>query len=183
MYASKSIVLVLTLGCVLSANADVLESWGDGSQGTDWDWIPQENTLTILRGNGNDYRFWVHDGSEDPGTGVIDNITVDIDATGDFSILIEHPDGYAGALDWNEGDLRYAGGTSTTIGAKIVKHLGEAGKEVIIDRLEGSLEVGDWVWDVVINEWSSLSPGTITIGDRPLLTRPLSICSVAHFAS
>ena len=50
---------------------------------------------------------------------MINNITVHKDATGDFSILIEHHEGYAGALDWNEGNLQYAGGTSTVTGVKI----------------------------------------------------------------
>jgi len=112
MYASKCIVSAFLVACVAATNADVLESWGDGASGTDFSWYPNENRLVVLHGNGLNYKFWFHDGSGEPGTGVIDNITVDPSATGDFTLLIQHPDGYAGALNWNEGDLRYAGGLS-----------------------------------------------------------------------
>jgi len=139
MYASKSIVLVLTFACVVCANADDLESWGDGSQGTEWDWIPQESRLTILRGDGNEYRFWVHDGTLTPGTGTIDNIVVNGDATGDFTLLIKHPDGHAGALDWEQGDLRYDNGTSTVVGVKLDGALSDPGHAVVLDQLDGSI--------------------------------------------
>lgn len=100
MYASKCIVSVFLVGCAVGASADVLESWGDGTHGTDFTWFLDENRLIIHHGNDLNYRFWVHDGTLTPGTGVINNITVDPNATGDFTILIEHPDGYAGALAW-----------------------------------------------------------------------------------
>jgi hypothetical protein len=119
------------------ASADVLESWGDGVWGTDFTWSEAEGRITIWHGNGLDYKFWVHDGSEVPGTGVINNITVHQDATGDFSILIEHPEGYAGALDWNEGDLTYGGGTSTVTGVKVDGLLSKPGRVAHPSRSEG----------------------------------------------
>jgi hypothetical protein len=89
----------------------------------------------IVHGNGLNYKFWVHDGSGVPGTISIADIDVHDDATGDLTLLIQHPDGYVGALDWNEGDLRYDNGTSTVIAVKAAGQLGEPGKEVILDRL------------------------------------------------
>lgn len=57
MYASKYIVSLCLIGCVAGAHADVLESWGDGTVGTEFSWYPNENRLVILDGNGNDYKF------------------------------------------------------------------------------------------------------------------------------
>ena len=130
MYASKCILSVFLVACVVGANADVLESWGEGTPGTDFTWFPDENSLIIHHGNGLNYKFWVHDGSEEPGTGLIDNITVHQDATGDFSLLIGYPvdpndpnsavdPNEPGVLDWNQGNLEYAGGTSTVTGVKV----------------------------------------------------------------
>ncbi len=157
MNTYKSILLVVLLACGTAAHADVLMSWGDGELGTDYDWF-LDNTLVILRGDGNDYKFWVHDGSGTPGTGVINNITVDPSATGDFSILIEHETGAPGALDWNEGDLRYAGGTSTVTAVKVAGVLAELGKAVALDRLDGSIEVGGSIESLKIATWLSGSP-------------------------
>lgn len=124
----KCAATIAVVLCVSLVSADELVSCGDGTQGTEFDWQQETNILTILHGNGNEYKFWVHDGTEEPGTGVINNITVHKDATGDFSILIEHRDGYAGALDWNEGNLEYGGGTSTVTGVQVAGNLGAPGQ-------------------------------------------------------
>ncbi|MFQ5807947.1 MAG: hypothetical protein ACE5I3_15995, partial [Phycisphaerae bacterium] len=54
--------------------------------------VEQTGTITILRGNGNAYAFYAEtfQGSGEPG--VINDITVDPGATGDFTLLIDHPD-------------------------------------------------------------------------------------------
>ena len=134
---------MLLIGGVSTASADVLESWGAGTLGTDYDWFPIDNQLVILHGSGNDYKFWVHDGTGTPGTGVINNITVDPNATGDFSIQIEHPSGAAGALDWNEGNLTYAGGVSTVMNVRVAGQLGQSGKTLVLDQAAGGLYAGD----------------------------------------
>jgi len=152
MYASKNILIVLFSVSTGLAHADVLVKWGDGSQGTEWNWSPDYNTLTILRGDGNDYKFWFHDGSEVPGTGVIDNISVDPNAAGDFTLTIGYPldpndpnspldPNTPGALDWNEGDLRYGGGTSTVLGIKVAGDAGVDDEWIRLERLDGSIEV------------------------------------------
>ncbi len=165
MTYQRAIAICMTILFSVQVYGDVIVSWGDGRPGVDYVWAPGLNELTIYHGNGLNYKFWVHDGSEEPGTGVIDNITVHQDATGDFTLLIREEYGGPGALDWNEGNLEYAGGTSTVTGVKVAGHIAEPDKAVVIDRLEGSLEVTDWVWNLTINEWSSLSPGTITVGE------------------
>lgn len=106
MYAFKNILVVLVIASAFAARADVLMSWGDGEQGTEWDWYPDENQLTILRGDGNDYKFWFHDGSEVSGTGVIDNITVDPNAVVDFTLILMTPAGDPGALEHRRPALR-----------------------------------------------------------------------------
>jgi|GEM_PF-2525326 len=162
MYASKIVMLAVTVVCVFNANADTLETWGDGSQGTDWNWIPAQNRLIILQGDGNDYKFWFHDGGDDPSTGVIDNITVDPNAAGDFSLTIGYPadpndpnspldPNTPGALNWNEGDLTYAGGTSTIFGAKLAGSMCANGP-LLVDMTTGPLIVeGEILDDVTIN--------------------------------
>ena len=69
MYVSKCIVSALLIGCVAGVSADVLESWGDGIPNVDFLWSPTQRELVIINANGNEYKFWVHDGSEEPGTG------------------------------------------------------------------------------------------------------------------
>ena len=157
MRSLKAILLVLIVSCGTRAGADVLESWGDGEAGTDYLWIPALGDLTIYSASGNDYRFWVHDGSEDPNTGMINNITIDDpnSLTGDFSLLIGYPldpndpnsavdPNKPGALHWIAGDLTYDGGTSTVLGI----HLGgnivgsRADENVICDVIDGDINVG-----------------------------------------
>jgi hypothetical protein len=120
------------------------------------------------------FKFYAVDESAEPGTGIIDNITVHKDATGDFSLLIAYPvdpndpnspvdPNEAGALDWNEGDLRYAGGTSTVTGVKVAGLLSEPGKPIHIDRLDGSIDVAGSVARLTIYEWVSASPACIHV--------------------
>jgi hypothetical protein len=166
---TKTISAIALMSCIAVASADVLVSWGDGVQEVDYDWLPDLNVLTIYHGNGLDYKFWFHDGSEEPGTGVIDNITVDPNAVGDFSLLIAYPldpndpnspvdPNEAGALDWSAGDLTYAGGTSTVTGVKVAGVLAAPTKQVAVDRLDGWIEVGGAVDSLKIARWLSGSP-------------------------
>jgi hypothetical protein len=180
MNTNKSMLLVVLLAFGSAAHADVLMSWGDGTLGTDYDWF-LDNTLVILRGNGNNYKFWVHDGSGEPGTGVINNITVHQDATGDFSILIEHPEGYAGALDWNEGNLEYAGGTSTVTGVTVDGTLAAEDKSVVLDVLDGSIDVGGSVDTLTIEQWSSGFPAKIDVDGDVQVISVSGACSGAIF--
>ncbi len=64
------------------------------------------------------FKFYAVDETGDPGTGIINNITVDPNAVGDFSLLIAYPldpndpnspvdPNEAGALDWNEGRVAH----------------------------------------------------------------------------
>jgi len=140
MYASKCILSVFLVGCAVGANGDVLVSWGEGTQEVDFDWIPELNRLTIFHGNGLNYKFWVHDGSEIPGTGVIDNITVDPNAVGDFTLLIQEEYGGPGALDWNDGDLRYDGGTSTILGLYLAGDLATE-DHVYLESVSGDIYI------------------------------------------
>jgi hypothetical protein len=134
----------------------VLESWGDGTAGTEFSWYPNENRLVILDGNGNDYKFWVHDGSEEPNTGVIDNITVydPNDNIGDFSLLIGYPldpndpnsavdPNKPGALHWKAGDLTYDGGTSTIVGIHLAGNIATEGNVECECRVPHASSVGD----------------------------------------
>lgn len=153
MYSFKSILCAFTLACVFCAHADDLEPWGDGSQGTEWSWNFEENTLTILRGNNNDYRFWVHDGGGDPNTGVINNITVydPNDNIGDFSLLIGYPldpndpnsavdPNKPGALHVRAGDLRYDGGTATVLGLYLAGDLA-TDDDVYFESVAGDIDI------------------------------------------
>ncbi|MCA9245419.1 MAG: hypothetical protein KDA32_15805, partial [Phycisphaerales bacterium] len=49
-------------------------------------------TITILDGAGRDFHFFAKDANGVEGNGNIDRITIDPNATGDFTILIDHPD-------------------------------------------------------------------------------------------
>lgn len=168
---SKALSVISVVSCIALASADVLVSWGDGAEPDDYDWYPDQNRLIIYHGNSLNYKFWFHDGSGVPGTGVIDNITVDPNAVGDFTLTLETPTGGPGALDWNAGDLRYAGGTSTVTGVMVDGNLGGYQKEIRIDLLQGSLEVGGDLWDVTIDEWLEDDPGAISVdGDCRDLT-------------
>lgn len=163
MSMHRTIAHVAILMLCATTYGDAIESWGDGTLGTEFTWSVENRILTILRGDGNDYKFWFHDGSEVPGTGVIDNITVDPNAVGDFTLTLLTPAGCPGALNWNEGDLRYAGGTSTVTGVKVDGNLGEYPYDVHIDRLEGSLEIGDKAGNVTIEEWAYSAGSKIDI--------------------
>ena len=104
--------------CVGVADADWITEWNDNQLGVDYEIVQVAGTIRILRGGDEkNYKFYseTFEGSGVPG--VINNITVDAGAMGDFSILIDHPDpGEFGALDWAAGDLRHANGVSTIKG-------------------------------------------------------------------
>jgi hypothetical protein len=107
-----------------SAIAQTIVPWGDGAPGTDFIINDPAASITILRGLGQNYKFWAHDGSGTPGTGSINNITIAPGATGDFTLLIDHPTaGQPGALNWRAGDLRYPGGTCTIVGIDLAGSL------------------------------------------------------------
>ena len=115
----KNLLSYTMLGalCVAVARGDVITSWGDGTLGTDFAINQGAGTITILTGGDKNYKFYseTFEGSGVPG--VINNITVDAGAMGDFSILIDHPDpGEVGARDWGAADLRHANGVSTISG-------------------------------------------------------------------
>ena len=72
------------------ADADWITEWGGNQLGVDFLINQAESTILIRRGEGNVYKFYseTFEGSGVPG--VIENITVDAEAMGDFSILIDH---------------------------------------------------------------------------------------------
>jgi len=171
---------VASLSFILSATTAAgqtnwITSWGDGTLDEEWSIDQFAAEIRILRANGNTYKFYAEDPPGSPGTGVINNITVDPNAAGDFSLLIAYPldpndpnspvdPNEAGALDWNEGNLTYAGGTSTVTGVKVAGLLSEPGKPIHIDRLDGSIDVGESVWMLGIDEWVSPPPTFVHIG-------------------
>jgi len=163
MNASKLIMLLLLIGYTAGASADDLETWGDGVQYIDYLWYPTQRELVIINGDNLNYKFWVHDGGDDPSTGVIDSITVDPNAAGDFSLTIGYPadpndpnspldPNTPGALNWNEGDLEYAGGTSTVVFAKLAGAMAATDKTVELDQVDGTIDVAGSVDTLEIDE-------------------------------
>jgi len=119
------VILAVAHGLPVLAQ-NVITQWGDVPPGA-YDIDQQAGEILILEGGGYAFKFYAEDPPGSPGTGVINNITVDPNAVGDFSLLIAYPvdpndpnspvaPNEAGALDWNEGDLTYTGGTSTVTG-------------------------------------------------------------------
>lgn len=110
-----------------SAQADWISSWGQGTSNPpnpDFAIDQFAGTITILRGNGNAYKFYSETslGSGSPGS--INNITIDPGATGNCTLLIDSPNtGQAGALNWRAGNLTYAGGACTVVGINLSGNL------------------------------------------------------------
>lgn len=99
MRTRRLAIRVVALVAVATTGAQTTVSWGDAVPGTDFLINDTLRTITILRGLNQNYKFWAHAGTGTPGTGVINNITIDANATGNFSLLIDHPTtGQPGAL-------------------------------------------------------------------------------------
>ena len=113
-------VVSILASLVLSAsfvNADWITEWGGNAVGADFEINQNLGTILIKKGDDNTYKFYSETFEFSGVPGVIEDITVDPGAMGDFSILIDHPDpGKFGALDWAAGDLRHANGVSTISG-------------------------------------------------------------------
>ncbi len=82
------------------AVGDVISPWGDGNDTDEWTINNTAGTITIHKGDGNTYKFYSETVAGNNTPGVINNITVDSTASGNFSILILHDDGVlAGASE------------------------------------------------------------------------------------
>lgn len=112
-------------------------SWGHRILGQDYRWRDAEREIVIVRGNGLNYEFWVHDGSGVPATIGIHNIDVDDNATGDFTIEIRHPDGRPGALHLEGADLSCPGGTSSVLAMNIASNFAFENRTVVLENVSG----------------------------------------------
>lgn len=131
--------------------ADVnLRSWGDGAVGTDFEFDLEAGILTVLVGNGNDYRFY---SETEPNSNVPDDIVyvrIDPNVTGDFTILIDNPDpNIAGAVDLLGADLRHPNGpinTCTVLGihlsGALARKTDPPNADVLCDAIVGDINVG-----------------------------------------
>lgn len=192
------IALVLT-GCGVSASLadNQITSWGAGSDGVDFVVDQQAREIHILRGLAQAYKFYAEDPPGTPGTGVINNITIDAGATGDFTLLIEHPTaGQPGALHWRAGSLTYANGVCTILGIDLAgnlcsngsSHANIIGENCIVDgdiTVGGTLsqQVGTGARDAkfqvaeihgditlggMVGEiWTDVLDGNVTVGQTP----------------
>ncbi len=106
--------IMLLLGSA-SSLASFITSEGDGTAGIDFIINQDDDTIDILRGAGNDYQFYAETSQ---GSGIPDDITlikIDSGATGDFTILIDHPDPtIAGADDLIAAELEHPNGPTDT---------------------------------------------------------------------
>lgn len=110
----------------ISAWGNWITSWGDGDENTDYVIQQQYGTIEILRGNGNDYAFYAETYEGSGVAGVINNITVAVGATGDFTLLIANEDpAEVGASHWKAANLRRDGDgyTWTLLGADLSGNL------------------------------------------------------------
>jgi hypothetical protein len=169
---------LLILGAVVApAQVNNIVQWNEEIPTNAYTIDQEAKTIRIDIPGDYTFKFYAVDETGDPGTGIINNITVHPDATGDFSILIEHPDGYAGALDWKEGNLTYAGGVSTVTGVKVAGNLGAEDKWIYIDRLDGSIDVGGTTWVLEVDQWISPSPAHIHFGDYAMSLHVNTACA------
>ena len=118
-----------------------------------------DRAITINDPGGHTFKFYAHDSSGDPNTGVINSITLadPNTATGDFSLLIGYPldpndpnspvdPNKPGALHWKAGDLTYDGGTSTILGIHLAGNICGDGEghhdNIICEIIDGDITVG-----------------------------------------
>ena len=77
---------------------------------------------------------------------MINNITVDPNASGNFTLLIDHPTGgERGAEHWKAGDLTYAGGTCTIAGVDLSGNIcadGSSAADIVVEVVTGDINVG-----------------------------------------
>ena len=153
----RNLLSCMLLGtfCVGVAEADWITSWGPGtSSPTDFVIDQGLGTITIKRGNGNVFKFYSETVQFNGIPGVINNITVDGGASGDFSLLIQHENGGIGASDWYKGDLTYDDGRSTLQGIHI------SGDLLVGDPAD--LICNDIVGDIVVEgRLSPIGPGDL----------------------
>ncbi len=118
MTSSKVVgcILLGALGATVSHAQYYIESWGAGTQGTEFNINTSLGTIEILKGDGNVYKFFAETSQGSGVPGVINNIFVNSNASGNFTIWIQDdstPNGAPGASDLKQMDLTYSGGTST----------------------------------------------------------------------
>ena len=99
---SLRIVLPTAIAIVViagSANAqnNHIQSWGEGTAGTDFTISDALRTIVILRGDSHNYKFYAEDSMDAQNLGVINNISINPAAAGDFTLLIRHQNGGLGA--------------------------------------------------------------------------------------
>ena len=91
-----------------SAQTNTIVEWSGADPNAYTIYQPQA-TITIDNPGGHTFKFYAHDGSGTPGTGIINNITLDDPntATGDFSLMIADPNdpNKAGVLHWKTDSL------------------------------------------------------------------------------
>jgi hypothetical protein len=175
MKANTLIGLLLgTLGSAFSS-ADFITSWGAGTQGQEYDISQIAQTITILKGDGNVYKFFSETSNGSGVPGVINNVTVDSGASGNFTIWIQDdstPNGAPGASDVKQMNLSYGGGTSTVYVLWTSADLGED-DDVTIENLNGPILAGGdsqntltvGTWDTRANITAVNVVGTVVIND------------------
>ena len=118
--------VAIAIGAVSNAFSGWITSWGNGSDGTEFSILQQPGTITILKGDDNEYKFYSETSQGSGVEGVINNITVADGVTGNFTVLIDHPTaGEHGASHWQNASFRNEGDgyTWTLVGADISGNL------------------------------------------------------------
>jgi hypothetical protein len=136
------------------AHANWITSWGDGDPADEWSIDQDQGTILILKGDGNDYKFYAETFQNSGVEGVINNITVAVGATGDFTLTIANSDPTKpGASHWQAANLRRDGDgyTWSLVGAELSGNLaadangtpGDIICEEITDDITAATLVGD----------------------------------------
>lgn len=173
----KNLFIWVLLGAfgVGVAAADWITEWGGNELGVDYDIVQATGTIRILKGDGNVYKFFSETSNGSGVPGVINNVTVDSGASGNFTIWIQDdstPNGAPGASDLKQMDLTYSGGTSTVYVLWTSEDIGENGP-VTLENLNGPIIVGGASEDTLtIDTWDTRADlravnlvGTVTIND------------------
>ncbi len=167
--------VLLGVFCVGAAKADWITSWGQGSSPDDFVINQFAGTIVIKQGNGNVYKFFSETTEHSGVPGVIEDITVDSGASGNFTIWIQDdstPNGAPGASDVKQMNLTYGGGTATVYVLWTSEDIGEDGP-VTLENLNGPIIVGGASEDTLtIDTWDTRAElravnlvGTVTIND------------------
>jgi hypothetical protein len=108
---TRAFTAMFLLGSLaISVRGNWITSWGDGVENTDYIIWQNAATIEILRGDGNDYAFYAETYEGSGVEGVINNITVAVGATGDFTLTIANSDpAKPGASHWQAANLRRDG--------------------------------------------------------------------------